>query len=32
VVVDVRGDSLQLGDRVLLLDPSTDHVTAPPNL
>jgi broad specificity phosphatase PhoE len=32
VVVEVRGDALKIGDRVLLLDPSTDHVTAPPNL
>jgi broad specificity phosphatase PhoE len=32
VVVDVDGDTLTIGDRILLLDPSTDHVTAPPNL
>jgi broad specificity phosphatase PhoE len=32
VTVDVRGDDLEVGDRVLLLDPSTDQVTAPPNL
>jgi broad specificity phosphatase PhoE len=32
LVVDVHGDRLDVGDRVLLLDPSTDHVTAPPNL
>jgi probable phosphoglycerate mutase len=32
VSVDVRGDVVKVGERVLLLDPSTDHVTAPPNL
>ena len=32
LVVDVHGDRIDVGDRVLLLDPSTDHVTAPPNL
>lgn len=32
IVVDVHGDGITVGDRVLLLDPSTDHVTAPPNL
>jgi glucosyl-3-phosphoglycerate phosphatase len=32
LVVDVHGDRLDVGDRMLLLDPSTDHVTAPPNL
>jgi glucosyl-3-phosphoglycerate phosphatase len=31
-VVAVHGDRIDVGDRVLLLDPSTDHVTAPPNL
>lgn len=32
VVIDVRGDRIEVGERVLLLDPSTDHVTAQPNL
>jgi probable phosphoglycerate mutase len=32
LVIDLHGDSIKVGDRVLLLDPSTDHVTAPPNL
>jgi broad specificity phosphatase PhoE len=32
LVVDVHGDRIDVGDRVQLLDPSTDHVTAPPNL
>jgi probable phosphoglycerate mutase len=32
LVVDVHGDRIDVGDRVLLLDPSTDSVTAPPNL
>lgn len=32
LVVDVRGERIDVGERVLLLDPSTDHVTAPPNL
>jgi broad specificity phosphatase PhoE len=32
LIVDVHGDRVDVGDRVLLLDPSTDHVTAPPNL
>jgi probable phosphoglycerate mutase len=32
IVVDVHGSRLDVGDRVLLLDPSTDSVTAPPNL
>jgi broad specificity phosphatase PhoE len=32
LVVDVHGDRIEVGDRVLLLDPSTDHVTAPNNL
>ena len=32
VFVDVHGERVDVGDRVLLLDPSTDHVTAPPNL
>jgi broad specificity phosphatase PhoE len=32
LVVDVHGDRIDVGGRVLLLDPSTDHVTAPPNL
>jgi len=32
LVVDVHGDRIDVGDRVLLLDPSTDHVTAPNNL
>lgn len=32
VAVDIDGDDVQVGDRVLLLDPSTDQVTAPPNL
>jgi probable phosphoglycerate mutase len=32
LVVDVHGDRIDVGERVLLLDPSTDHVTAPPNL
>jgi broad specificity phosphatase PhoE len=32
IVVDVAGDRIKVGDRVLLLDQSTDHVTAPPNL
>jgi broad specificity phosphatase PhoE len=32
LVVDVTGDRIKVGDRVQLLDPSTDHVTAPPNL
>jgi broad specificity phosphatase PhoE len=32
LVVDVHGDRIDVGDRMLLLDPSTDHVTAPNNL
>lgn len=32
VTVTVEGERMKLGDRILLLDPSTDHVTAPPNL
>lgn len=32
VIVDVHGDRITVGDRVLLLDPSTLRVTAPPNL
>ena len=32
VIVDVHGERIDVGDRVLLLDPSTDSVTAPPNL
>ena len=32
LVVDVHGERVEVGERVLLLDPSTDHVTAPPNL
>lgn len=32
VAVDVHSDDLKVGGRVLLLDPSTDHVTAPDNL
>ena len=32
LVVDVHGARIDVGDRVLLLDPSTDSVTAPPNL
>ena len=32
LVVDVHGGRITVGDRVQLLDPSTDHVTAPPNL
>jgi broad specificity phosphatase PhoE len=32
LVVDVDGSRIKVGGRVLLLDPSTDHVTAPPNL
>jgi broad specificity phosphatase PhoE len=32
LVVDIHGDRIDVGDRVLLLDPSTDSVTAPPNL
>lgn len=32
LVVDVHGERIDVGERVLLLDPSTDHVTAPPNL
>ena len=32
LVVDIHGDALTIGPRVLLLDESTDHVTAPPNL
>jgi broad specificity phosphatase PhoE len=32
LIVDVHGDRIEVGERVLLLDPSTDHVTAPPNL
>lgn len=32
LVVDLHGDRIDVGDRVLLLDPSTDSVTAPPNL
>jgi broad specificity phosphatase PhoE len=32
LVVDVHGDRIDVLERVLLLDPSTDHVTAPPNL
>ena len=32
VFVDVHDDRIDVGDRVLLLDPSTDHVTAPNNL
>jgi broad specificity phosphatase PhoE len=32
LVVDLHGDRLTVGPRVLLLDESTDHVTAPPNL
>jgi broad specificity phosphatase PhoE len=32
LVVDVYSDRIDVGDRVLLLDPSTDSVTAPPNL
>jgi len=32
VFVDVHGEQVTVGERVLLLDPSTDHVTAPPNL
>ncbi|HVM54876.1 MAG TPA: histidine phosphatase family protein [Acidimicrobiales bacterium] len=32
VFLDVHGERIDVGDRVLLLDPSTDHVTAHPNL
>ncbi len=32
LVVEVDGERLEVGERVLLLDQSTDHVTAPPNL
>jgi probable phosphoglycerate mutase len=32
LVIDVHGDRIDVGARMLLLDPSTDHVTAPPNL
>lgn len=32
LVVDAHGDTITVGDRLLLLDPSTDRVTAPPNL
>lgn len=32
VLVDVHGERIEVGERVLLLDPSTDQVTAPPNL
>ena len=32
LVVGVHGERIDVGERVLLLDPSTDHVTAPPNL
>jgi broad specificity phosphatase PhoE len=32
VVVDVHGERIDVGGRVLLLDESTDHVTAPTNL
>jgi broad specificity phosphatase PhoE len=32
LVVDVKDGRITVGDRVQLLDPSTDHVTAPPNL
>jgi broad specificity phosphatase PhoE len=32
LVVDVHGDRVDVGERMLLLDPSTDHVTAPNNL
>lgn len=32
VTVTIDAERITVGDRILLLDPSTDHVTAPPNL